>query len=970
MVFVHITVFTGPKPNCNLKELIRRTPLARGDSCIVVPDTHVENTTERFLADMSGDICFGHRIYTLENMARAIMSKGGVIPERIGDNIRRALVGELIRGRIAPDSSLAEIAGYDGFVDVLTAYIRDIRGTELKRPWKIDPELSAIVRAYEVHLRMAGKTDAEGAVIGALADDAVERFAARFEGSLILHGFYDFTDRQFALVERLCTCFKRVAMTLPYDASREALFALPGAVLARLRELGARIVDVPQGSASSADTVLSGFMGGTYTDDGDGIEIHTFRSEASEADWLAGTIHGLLDNGVCDPADILIVSRDHPGYGGALHNAFRRHGIPLDASITRPLKSHPLIHLIFDAINASIQYDNDELFKRVIESPYTITVRETPDMPGGSVDMRGWTCIITGPETPEGYAESVRKMLDYLHVPETFNGGGDSICALQEALAYQRFLDLLKEFVGVYTPFRRMMKAGEFADLLWQYITQADMPDVPVYPGGVCVADAGTARHISRKIVFMTGMTVDAFPRKHDPFRLHPRELSRIVTQRREQEEGLLFYLGCAGADRLYFTFPGIDDEGTESGMSPYLNEIRDGCEAWCIHEFHKGLPGSCWQGGAVGVRGEWESAIRSIRDNHFMGESGDSFDNSAYLLPDDIFAGALKRYAYLVSRDSLSITKSGLVDVYAKNWGAERVFSVTGLENWVACPLDFFYGHVLKIRPEWLIEDEIDPAGMGSFIHSLLADFYRYVNREGIDMETAELSALYDAGDHIIDRALTLYGDISHEVHSVVSRVEMQRIRQWMKSFIAGERERLLNDGFRPAHLEIPFGDSRDTGSFPPLVLEHEGDVIRMGGRIDRIDKRDQDGVKQVRIIDYKTGSSSGLPGKAMMLQLPLYLKAALSLIEVESTGEDSYYYMLRNFETKSMFRKSRGGRTVASDDPQITDAEERAFQAAREIRGRIFTGNAKGCTAFCSYRSMCAASRLGKDCLSYADQ
>ena len=965
---MNITAFTGPDTGNNLIELIRATPLARGDACIIVPDIHVANTVERCLADMSGDICFGHRLYTFDAAARAIMSKGSVLPDKIDDNMRHALMGELVRGRIAPDSPLADIAGYDGFINILETYIRDIRSTDLEPSWKLDAELSAIVRVYDVHLRISGKTDPEGAVIDALAEGAVEQFTDRFDGALILHGFYDFTDRQFALVERLCLRFKRVALTLPYDAGRKDLFALSEAVLTRFQKLGARIIDVPREHTHSAGMVMSGFMGGTYPDQCDSVEIHTFRSEASEADWLAGTINRLLNDGVCDPSDILVVSRDRPGYGGPLHSTMRRHGIPLDGSIARPLKSHPLIHLIFDAIKASVLYDNDKLLKQVIGSPFTITAPETADTQNVTTDIRGWSCMLADQDTPEGYAASVRKMLDYLRVPETFNGGGDSNCALQEILAYQRFLELLDEFVGVYTPFRRMMKAGEFADLLWSFTAQADMPDVPVCPGGVTITDAGTARHISRKIVFMTGMSVEAFPRKHDPFRLHPHELSRIVTQRRDREEGLLFYLSCTGAEKIYFTFPGIDDEGTESGMSPYLTEIRDGCETRCVHEFHKGVSGSCWQGGAVGKRGEWELMVRSVRNGHFT--ENNSVDTLSYAHSDGTVARALTRYADLVARDRLSIDAGDLLEAYSGKWGPDRIFSVTGLENWIACPLDFFFSHILGIRPEWLVEDEIDPAGMGSFIHGLLADFYRTVSVEHIDMATAELAVLYGVGERAVDRAMAQYGDISHDVHPVVARTEIQRIRQWMKSFISVERDRLLDDGFRPVHLEIPFGDMRDTGSLPPLVIEREGELVRMSGRIDRIDKREQDGVKQVRIIDYKTGSGYGIPGKSVMLQLPLYLKAALMLVEPESTAEDSYYYMLRNNQTKSMFRKSRGGRTVAPDDPQITDAEERALQAVHEIRERIFTGNACGCTAFCSFRSLCASSRLGKDCLSNADQ
>ena len=139
------------------------------------------------------------------------------------------------------------------------------------------------------------------------------------------------------------------------------------------------------------------------------------------------------------------------------------------------------------------------------------------------------------------------------------------------------------------------MKASEFNRLVHRFIEGVTVPETMSHGSGVLVAGVMTARHIRRKVVFITGLDNASFPLNHDTFTLHSPHRGRIIREHRESEEGLLFFMAGAGAERLYFTFPGIDDEGNEASMSPYLMEIRDGIDSWRKPEFHHGIPGAAW---------------------------------------------------------------------------------------------------------------------------------------------------------------------------------------------------------------------------------------------------------------------------------------------------------------------------------------------------------------------------------------
>jgi ATP-dependent helicase/DNAse subunit B len=80
------------------------------------------------------------------------------------------------------------------------------------------------------------------------------------------------------------------------------------------------------------------------------------------------------------------------------------------------------------------------------------------------------------------------------------------------------------------------------------------------------------------------------------------------------------------------------------------------------------------------------------------------------------------------------------------------------------------------------------------------------------------------------------------------------------------------LEGGWRPNAFERPFG--RD--EIPPLELEIDGEPVLIRGVIDRVDVN-PDG--QLRVLDYKTGSSHLAPQdliEGRRLQLPLYAMAA----------------------------------------------------------------------------------------------
>ncbi len=868
---MNLTIFIGPNPSANLTELFRRTPIGSGSICALVPNSQSVTAMERRLVSEDREAFIGHRVYTLEGLTRAILSLAASVPETLSNHIKQALIAEIIKSRIGKQSRFRNVSGFPGFVKILVSFLEDIRST-IDGVVTRDSELLSIETAYQIHLNRLGVTDHEGMVKLALKSGMVERFAQSFKGPLIVDGFYDLTDMQLELISMLFKVFGRSAVTLVYDSKRPSLFALPERLISEYTSLGAKIVEVEAHSSTGPDFVLSGFMGGDYSVDGeyDDIEIHTFKSETSEADWIAGTIRTMLVRGNYSAEDIMIVSRNTPDFGGVFDNALKRHGIPIENAIARPLKTHSLVKLAIEALDATLNPDEGNILN-VQRSCYTFNGSSKEHSLLEIMDDRSWSCMIAEVDSPDGFVSSMKKMLEWLNIRKNLNGGGDRDAAIFEIVVYEKLIEVLDEFAKFYSSFRPMMRSGEFSRLLKLFLGNITIPDRSSPGRGVLLLGTEYARYIKRDVVFFKGLDNSSFPVKHEIHSLHDPEIARNIREHKDLEEGLLFYMAISGAKRLFLTFPGIDDEGKDSSVSPYLGEIQKSI----IPSFHSGIPGSAWEGGYVTERGKLENIIRALRDS-------DDFDLSLLFSLrscnkeiSETVENALNSHIKLNEVHDMNLHTEYTKNILHEEWGDDRVFSVTDLELYISCPVKFFLTRILGLEQKIPIVDGLDPAERGSIIHEILARFYESLQEKtgGTTFSRNELERNTVLMEKIVDKTFLSHTDIVKKLHPVVLSSEKRFIQRWMNYFLELEADCFEESPFYPRFFEVTFGDS----THPPLELFYDGNKIKVKGLIDRIDIANEEGFSCSRVIDYKTGQKTAIKdiNEGRALQLPLYIKA-----------------------------------------------------------------------------------------------
>lgn len=168
---------------------------------------------------------------------------------------------------------------------------------------------------------------------------------------------------------------------------------------------------------------------------------------------------------------------------------------------------------------------------------------------------------------------------------------------------------------------------------------------------------------------------------------------------------------------------------------------------------------------------------------------------------------------------------------------------SSSSLQDLLKCPLQFYY-HVIEKAPklEFISKDAavwLDAAQRGNLVHFTLE---KYIN-DNFSQTALNENALKMVYDGFIQEAEKWAPCPSKQVHDEI----MQECYDACKGYLANMYNDLQKNGLKVIGCEIPFDE---------YVYPSKSFKIYFNGSVDRMDgKIDDNGVLQLRIVDYKTG-------------------------------------------------------------------------------------------------------------------
>jgi ATP-dependent helicase/nuclease subunit B len=272
--------------------------------------------------------------------------------------------------------------------------------------------------------------------------------------------------------------------------------------------------------------------------------------------------------------------------------------------------------------------------------------------------------------------------------------------------------------------------------------------------------------------------------------------------------------------------------------------------------------------------------------------------------------------------------------------YGTAHVWSSSRLEAYGLCPLHFWLWQDLALEARQPPQEGFDVFILGSMYHKILEGVYR---QAGAQADADHLLEILPAvAQQVFDAAPATYGFRPTALWEAQRRELEQIIAQTLTALAE------VAAGNAPMVQEQAFGMRGQ----PPLVVQSNGEELRVRGFIDRVD-RQPDG--RLCIIDYKSGStpiSRQDLAEGRRLQIALYALAARDALALGDVADGFYWHIGSAQASNLKLNEFEGGIGGA-----LNMAVDHAFQHVAGIRAGHFPPLPPrgGCPGHCPGASFC---------------
>ncbi len=758
-----------------------------------------------------------------------------------------------------------------------------------------------------------------------------------FDGALFyIEGFTSFTEPQYDFIG-LISSLESVTLALPLPRSAEEAFEyteVRGAKRRVIRSCDAhgaekKLIRLAE-RASGADPTLSECCGLLWRTNGkidndclqnpDTLRIYECETPYDECELIAADIRGRVAKGA-KFKDFAIIARKAEGYVGLIDNALEGAGVPCFISKKRDVASFEAIKLIYTAFAViSGGYKKEDVISYAKCSPCGIS-REACDefelyIEKWQITGHRFTDGVIWNMNPDGY--TVRRAPDIderlLRLDETRRSIIEPLCELEndikKAVTVRDFATTLVGFldrIGLVDAITRrtdeLAALGEsrLADenaLLWGVIcsaldtlvevlgdapvttdgflaqlkvvfANADVGRIPSYSDAVTVGSADMIRLNGKKHIYMLGVNRGEFP-------LTLSDTSYFT----DRDKSALMSLGLA-----------IEPD----------NEVRGARELFCFSR-------------AFSYAGESVTLLYSLKNASFKETKRaevidriiDMTDgrvrpiSAATIEPwQTVYSpeGALSTLGRLDARSYAAVTaalgscghrdKVAIAEQSAQNdkmtlspearsmiYDGPLKLSQSRIDSYNSCPLSYFCRYDLSLLPEE--RAEFDARSIGSFIHTILENFFGEVVRRGVSLDTLEGSEAEEMVRRGAKKYLSELGDGSSRTKR--EELLLSRLCRAAMPVVNGLCEEFRGSQFVPRFFELKIRRGQEATPEPIELKTSDGESVVIGGSIDRVDTFTDGDDVYVRVVDYKTGKKEFSPSdidKGQNLQMFLYLKA-----------------------------------------------------------------------------------------------
>ncbi|OQW35240.1 MAG: hypothetical protein A4E19_16855 [Nitrospira sp. SG-bin1] len=404
-------------------------------------------------------------------------------------------------------------------------------------------------------------------------------------------------------------------------------------------------------------------------------------------------------------------------------------------------------------------------------------------------------------------------------------------------------------------PLNEDMTWAEFVELLTHTFERTAKPLHHGSSQGVTVCDVMAARGVPFKALFVLGLNEKVFPRaiREDAFLRdgHRRVLDATLGFKIDEklaaygEETLLFHLCCqAASHRLYLSYQRADESGRMLAASPYLGQARRrfSQDERPIDLVPRRLTDRVLQRPTIKLFLPPEELTQWLAINgqdptdlvQALGRDAETLRHAV---------SALER----IEEDGTVLNLfDGITGMVEPHWARiiERGLAPTPLERYARCPFQYFTTDVLRLEPSRVVvSQEPDAALVGTLCHASLRRIYEQLVKEGWPVEPVAGQTVEQTIRGSVEQAAADLESQHRTGHYLLWELAKELIATLVKAAVEADEAEQHEHAYLPVAFEV-----NGEGAVPGILDEG---LLKVRGRIDRLDRHRTSGA--LRVLDYK---------------------------------------------------------------------------------------------------------------------
>ncbi len=662
-----------------------------------------------------------------------------------------------------------------------------------------------------------------------------------------------------------------------------------------------------------------------------GLELYQAGSPREEFSQVIHRMRQLMRERGFRYRDMAVITGDLPGYGKEIAHQFTLNGIPFFMDDRKNMLDNPVVELIRAALETVRRdFDYEAVFRYLRCGLVTDDALMTDRMEnyvialgirGGKRWGETWERMYRGAgnlNLTELNAFKEQVMEPLFALKEAFRQEGitvsgmvSAVMELLEACQAKEKLAAWQEYFLQENEFRLAKEYGQVYDLVEELLTrlsellgseavsrkifmeildtgfeEISVGVIPATVDRVVVGDITRTRLAHVKALFFVGVNDGIVPSKKESgsllsdkerefFAEHQLELAPTAREDSFQQRFYLYLMMTKPSEKLIVSFAGVGGDG--KGRRP----------SFLIGELQRMFPGlNCREASAEQVYSAEEARSRLIEGLHLFRE--EQFPGSDFAEPQflELYRWFLQSEEHREEAVRLTEAAFHTYENYGIGHAVARALygnilsgSVTRLEQYAACA----YSHFLKYGLELLERQryELAAADLGNLFHESIDLCFRRAQEDGLDWRTIPEEQRTDLVHQCVKQVTEEYGNTILSSSSRNAYL-VRRVERITQRTVWALQQQICRGDFYPAGFEVSFSAADNLKAMKISLSEDE--ALHLRGRIDRLDLCEDGQQVYVKIIDYKSGSTSFdllALYYGLQLQLVVYMDAVMEMTE-----------------------------------------------------------------------------------------